>query len=255
MAILPESKVLLPLYIYPSPGNWDPLFKSIEAYPALEFVVIINPNSGPGSEPWWPNTDYVREVRKLNAYPNVQTVGYVATTYCKRSIEDVFADIAKYVSWSSDNRYPGLGVTGIFFDETLNLFHEDVKEYLDAISIKVKNSEGILGFKTVIHNPGTAVEKGLSDPGPDITTVAEVTYYDFKSESFQRWLSRSPYGRDRSSYMIHSTPEGNVEDLVRTIRERAAYIFVTDLEMDYYHSFGSSWDRFVLAMATEWDSM
>ncbi|KAF1955909.1 hypothetical protein CC80DRAFT_526036 [Byssothecium circinans] len=221
----------------------------IEAHPTLNFLVIINPNSGPGSEPWWPNVDYVRDISKLNAYTNVQTLGYVATTYCKRPVKEVFADIAKYAVWSEDERCPGLGVNGIFFDETPNLYSEDVKMYLDAISASVKSSEGISGDRMVIHNPGTAVEEGLAHLGPDITTVAEVAHRDFDSGEFQLWLNRSPCSREKSSYMIHSTPEDKVEELVLTARERAAYIFVTDLDVDYYHSFGGGWERFVAAMA------
>lgn len=117
--------------------------------PAIDFIVIVNPHSGPGSEPWWPNTDYVRGIQKLNACTNVRTIGYVATTYCKRSIKDVLEDIEKYADWSKDERFAGLGVEGIFFDETTNLFSKEVKEYLDAITTKVKEADGILGDKIV----------------------------------------------------------------------------------------------------------
>ena len=73
----------------------------------------------------------------------------MATTYCKRPIDEVFADVAKYAAWSKDTRYPGLGVCGIFFDETPNLFSKESKSYLDAVSAKVKGSEGILGGRIV----------------------------------------------------------------------------------------------------------
>ena len=109
----------------------------------------MNPNSGPGTEPWWPNADYVREIPRLNAFPNVRTVGYVATTYCKRNIEDALSDIETYAKWSSDKRFPGLGVSGIFFDETPNLYKQDVKRFLDAVSAKTKETEGILGDRLV----------------------------------------------------------------------------------------------------------
>lgn len=91
----------------------------------------------------------MREIPRLNACGNVRTVGYVATTYCKRSIEDVFRDIDRYADWSRDKRFPGLGVNGIFFDETPNLYDEDVKLYLDGVTGKGKSTEGILGDRLV----------------------------------------------------------------------------------------------------------
>ncbi|PVI00922.1 glycoside hydrolase family 135 protein [Periconia macrospinosa] len=244
------SKVLLPLYIYPDPGKWDPLFEAIKTYPHLEFIVILNPHSGPGSEPWWPNADYVREIPRLNACENVRTVGYVATTYCKRDIDDVFRDIDRYAEWSRDERFPGLGVSGIFFDETPNLFKVEVKSYLDAVTAKGKDTEGILGDRLIIHNPGTAVQKGLAEPGPDITTSAEVAYRFFRSDEFQNWLALSPYGRERTSYMIHSVERENVGEVVRSMRGRAQYLFVTDLKVDFYHEFSDTWGSFVAAMAS-----
>ncbi|PVH94173.1 glycoside hydrolase family 135 protein [Periconia macrospinosa] len=250
------SKVLLPLYIYPAPGKWDPLFKAIKAYPHLEFIVIPNPHSGPGSESWWPNADYVREIPRLNEYENVRTVGYVATTYCKRDIDDIFRDIDRYTEWSRDERFPGLGVSGIFFDATPNLYDEEVKSYLDAVTAKGKGTEGFWGIgrygesKIIIHNPGTAVQKGLAEPGPDITTSAEVAYRFFRSDEFQNWLAFSPYGREHTSYMIHSVEEENVGEVVRSVRDRAQYLFVTDSKVNFYHGFSTTWESFVAAMTS-----
>jgi hypothetical protein len=118
-------------------------------HPTLKFTVIVNPNNGPGSAPWWPNADYVREIMKLNAYPNVKTVGYIGTTYGKKPIEAVYADIERYSKWSSDARFPGLGVSGIFFDETTNVYTEADRIYLDNITKKTKLTEGLFGDRIV----------------------------------------------------------------------------------------------------------
>lgn len=122
---------------------------SISAHPDLEFFIIINPNSGPGDAPWWPNEDYVREIPRLNACPNVVTLGYVRATYCKRPLEDVFEDIDTYAVRAEDVAFPGLGLQGVFVDETVNLYSEDAKKYLDQVDQKVKKSQGIAGRKLV----------------------------------------------------------------------------------------------------------
>ncbi|KAF1965294.1 hypothetical protein BU23DRAFT_628662 [Bimuria novae-zelandiae CBS 107.79] len=247
---LPKSRILLPLYIYPERGAWDPLFEAVVPNPTLDFVIIVNPNSGPGSEPWWPNAEYVREIPRLNAHQNVRTVGYVSTAYCKRPIEKVLADVDRYAAWSCDERFPGLAVDGIFFDETPNVFSEKAKEYLDAITAHVKRTGGLLGENMVVHNPGTSVDIRFASPGLDIATVAELAYADFKTTECQEWLATSPFSRDKSCYMIYAVPEEVLEEFVaRDLRNIAEYIFVTDRKTDVYNAFGASWTSFVGALA------
>ncbi|KAF2268664.1 hypothetical protein CC78DRAFT_529675 [Lojkania enalia] len=149
MSLTSKSSILLPLYIYPDSGAWDPLHSAICANPNLNFIIIVNPNSGPGSPPWWPNADYIREIPRLNAQPNACTVGYVRTTYCRRPIQEVLRDIATYADWSKDFSINGLGVNGIFFDETPNVYSEEVKTYLDSITEAVKSDTGIRGERIV----------------------------------------------------------------------------------------------------------
>ncbi|KAF2473726.1 uncharacterized protein BDR25DRAFT_256563 [Lindgomyces ingoldianus] len=248
MAQNPKSSILVPLYIYPDHGKWDPLYEAIVANQDVNFTIIINPNSGPGSAPWWPNDDYVREIPRLNEHSNVRIVGYVRTAYCQRPIQEVYRDITKYAEWSRDHVASRLSVKGIFFDETTNVFSEEVREYLDAISQYVKQSEGILGDRTVIHNPGTAVDARLANPGPDVTAVVEVAHSTYQTPEYQQWLSTSSYDRSRTCYIIHSVQAEDVKRLAYGLRERAAYLFVTDLSENYYQSFGSSWKHFVEAI-------
>jgi hypothetical protein len=104
----------------------------------VDFVVIINPNSGPYAE--YPNSapgrlslpghDYCREIPKLNVFSNVTVIGYVRIGYCKKPLSEVFAEVETYAAW---NREPGLAVRGIFIDETPNHYSAEKVEYLDAI--------------------------------------------------------------------------------------------------------------------------
>jgi hypothetical protein len=104
----------------------------------------------------------------------------------------------------------------------------------------------------MIHNPGTAVNKLLAERGPDITVVAETSYDEFVKEDYQNWLATSPYDRTQTCYMLNSVPEEKVQDLIVRLRERAAFLFLTSVKADFYHSFDdSSWPNFVAAMASE----
>lgn len=44
------TDILLPLYIYPSSGVWDPVYDAISDNPDVTFRVIVNPDSGPGGD-------------------------------------------------------------------------------------------------------------------------------------------------------------------------------------------------------------
>ena len=120
--------------------------------------MVVNPNSGPGGSPL-PSHDYVREVPKLNAPPNVYTVGYVRIDYCKKPLEEVYGEIDTYAGWAHDYEKSGLGVKGILLDETPNHYSPERAEYLDAVRQHIKATEGILGDQLVSQFPAVA-EKG-----------------------------------------------------------------------------------------------
>lgn len=42
--------VMLPLYVYPESGAWDPVYKAISTNSGVKFYVIVNPDSGPGGD-------------------------------------------------------------------------------------------------------------------------------------------------------------------------------------------------------------
>ncbi|KAE8370990.1 Spherulation-specific family 4-domain-containing protein, partial [Aspergillus bertholletiae] len=141
----PLSGIIVPLYIYPlSPDTWAPLYDAISANPDVHFVVIVNPNSGPGAAPS-PDVNYVREVARLNQYTNVVTVGYIAINYCKKPLQEALDEVQTYATWSEDYVRTGLGVGGIFLDETPNLSSPAAVEYLASLQHRIKATPGLLG--------------------------------------------------------------------------------------------------------------
>ena len=110
---------------------------SILVNPLVEFVVIINPDSGPGSPS--PDASYLAELQKLCNFRNVLTLGYVRTDYCRRPLVDVCGEISTYASWEE----VGVPVSGIFFDETPNEYTPKAHAYLRAVSAMVKAVPGI----------------------------------------------------------------------------------------------------------------
>lgn len=118
----------------------------ITTHPDIEFVVVVNPNSGPGGSAL-PSHDYIREVPKLNEHDNVTTVGYVLINYCRRPLDDVFNDIDTYAGWVNENST--LGLKGILVDETPNHYTKARAAYLEAVGRHIKTLEGISGDRLV----------------------------------------------------------------------------------------------------------
>lgn len=163
----PYAKILVPLYIYPvSEQTWQPLYQayvfipssfqkltnaknlySISNNPNYEFVIVVNPNSGPGGNAL-PSHDYMREIPKLNNYRNVQTVGYMRIDWCRRPLSETFADIETFARWSTSGR-PGLYVEGIYVDETPNHFTEERAQYLHAVRKYIRALPGFSNRRLV----------------------------------------------------------------------------------------------------------
>ena len=179
-------------------------------------------------------------------------------------------DVASYASWSSNLGCPGLSVDGIFFDETPDAYSNEAKSYLNDITKYVKENNGIMRDRLVssaylqvsvprkmliiikvIHNPGLAPDSRLADPGPDVTIVFEQSHEYFQKVNHQQSLSTWPYDRERIGYIVHAVPEEGIDKFVYELRARAKYLFVTDLKVEYYHSLGKSWHRFVTSLGSD----
>ncbi|KAI1860481.1 hypothetical protein JX265_009880 [Neoarthrinium moseri] len=226
-----KAWVVMPLYYYPlTEKTWKPLHDAISAHPDTNFLVVVNPRSGPGDYPL-PGQDYVREIPRLNAFSNVCTVGYVKIDYCRRPIAETFAEIRQYANWAT--HHSGLYVEGIYVDETPNHVSAERSVYLDA----------------VVHNPGTPPEGDLTAFGnPDLVCICEEPYHKLRSENLQKRLEDFRIDRSRSIYQISGVPAGEVQDVAQEMCRRGQYVFVTDLVDDFYESFGPSWNEFVGAV-------
>ena len=105
----------IPLYIYPfhwiTNNEWQQVSDLIAANPDIDFIVKINPNSGPDTSL---NSDFIAGLNILTAGSNplhMKILGYVYTSYGDRPIADVKTDIDRYQTWY------GQYIRGIFLDE------------------------------------------------------------------------------------------------------------------------------------------
>lgn len=113
------------------------IFCRIAAYPNVSFTVVINPFNGPGLDNL-PDANYQREIPKLTCHANVKVVGYVHTSWAKRDLALVFKDIEKYAQWPECSGVPDLKISGVFVDETPNVYDAAAEAYLAKLWKYVK---------------------------------------------------------------------------------------------------------------------
>lgn len=149
------TKMLLPLYRYPEDGSWDNIYSTIQKNPALTFQVILNVDSGPGDSSG-PNSDFAQATAKLNAYPNVETLGYVHTGYGATSQDDVNQNVSAWNAWNS---YSGANASihGIFYDEVHNTEGDDSDvSYMQSLVQAALTT--FASRPTIVFNPGSKPE-------------------------------------------------------------------------------------------------
>ncbi|KKY15753.1 putative cell surface spherulin 4-like protein [Phaeomoniella chlamydospora] len=128
---------------------------AVASAPDVQFNIIINPASGPGSTVY-PDSNYIAGVAKLNSYSNTKLLGYVPTTYARRSQSSVLSDIDRYAKWST-YKAADIHMDGIFFDETPSTYTSAAASYMSTISARVKSSLGSAN-NYIVFNPGVVVD-------------------------------------------------------------------------------------------------
>jgi Spherulation-specific family 4 len=216
----PKLQILLPLYIYP---NWYAkdkyVWKQVTlAAKKVSIVVIINPNNGPNGAP--PNLDYQQGIKDLHQ-AGIKIIGYVPSTYAKRDLQAVKADIDVYLK--------DFKLDGIFIDEAAST--EDKFTYYQQLYRYIKSTTS--SPNQVIINPGTDIaEIYFQQPVADVT----VTF-----ENYQKvWTNYRPpkYAKSYASHyfaaLIHTTANRQLmkSTLDRVVKNNFGYIYITNDSID-----------------------
>ncbi|KAL9013832.1 MAG: hypothetical protein Q9173_001499 [Seirophora scorigena] len=207
--------VLVPLYLYPhaDASAWSNITAAIAGNTEVQWQIIVNPNSGPYTYP--PDANYIAAVSKLNSYPNVVTVGYIATGYTKVPFDSVTSQIDLYAQWAS---YPSaaISIAGIFFDEVDNTAAENVYTYYRQAANYVKDNMPS-AVSPVVFNPGTSAPAQLFDYA-DTVVQYESAFSSYKDKETLNALQ--PGFNDQTCIIIYNTPDNaDVKSLVRSMVE------------------------------------
>jgi hypothetical protein len=150
-----SAGTLVPLYSYPTDSSWRVVADAKRTHPSVPVIAVINPASGPG---FGLSIDYVNGIAALKA-AGVSVLGYVSTSYTRRSETAVQADIDSYRQWYPDT-------TGIFFDEQTN--SPGGEDYYRRVAAYAQSRS----FTFTVGNPG-------SDSAPSyVGTVDLILVYE-----------------------------------------------------------------------------
>jgi hypothetical protein len=218
-----QITALVPAYFYPSylGSPWDDLTTAAASIP---IEAIMNPDSGPGSQP---NSDYQAAVGKLQAAGG-KVIGYVPTFYGARPQTCVLADVQSYITWYN--------VDGIFLDQMGNQVGT-----LDYVALY--NAIKALGNLHVVGNPGSPF-----DPAQSLLAAADtlnifegpLTNSDPDGPSFALYPKRGPYtglplwfesaSPSQIANIVYDATTGCQAGyaLLKALRFNAGYVFITD---------------------------
>lgn len=195
---------LVPAYVHPAQtATWDRLLATTRP----GSFVIINPASGPGTAA---DPAYAATVDRARA-AGLRVLGYVPTTWGRRSSSSVKADVDRYGRW--------YGVTSIFFDEAAT--SAAALSYYRTLHRRVKSAGGV-----VVLNHGVPPAQGYMDVS-DVVVTFEGDASAYAAATSPSWTSG--YGSARFGHLVYGTPAERVDEVLAAARaHRAGRVFVTD---------------------------
>jgi Spherulation-specific family 4 len=216
----PKVRLLVPAYFYPGgPGlkHWDRLIESAKQAP---IVAIVNPASGPGVQR---DPSYEKVIDRAHD-SHVLLIGYVSTSYAKRPLADVKADIDRWY-----RLYPK--IEGVFLDEQAS-----AADQVDYYASAFQHVKKVQPKALVVANPGTVcAEEYLSRPAADVVCLVENNKE--AGPVMPAWTEN--YGSDRFAGLLYGiNKEERMQELLRElVKKRIGCVYLTNTGLP------NPWDR------------
>ena len=214
---LPSNSVFIifPLYLYPGDNGtaWSDVTSTIDAYPGVQWQIVVNPNSGPGTSSYPSDPNIIGGLAKLNSYSNVNTVGYVDTAHGQKDVSSVNAETDVYASWAGYSANISIG--GIYFDDVSSEESSSMYSYYETVAAHARSS--MKSSARVVFNPGYRAPTQLFSYA-DTMVEFEDSLANYQSEDI---IGQIPTQfRGQSALQIYDTPEGtDVGSLISTMAQ------------------------------------
>ncbi len=198
------QRMAIPSY-FGTESLWN---QAITAAPTVG-ILILNPEDGPGSAP-----DATYQTLVTQAQSNgILVLGYVFTSYGKRSALLVKRDVQRYFSWYR--------VNGIFLDETpVSCTRQPY--YLDLYRYVKSQRPGA----RVVINPGTTPAECYIKAA-DVILNFEDSYSEYQNWMPDSWVYKYP--AQRFWHLIIGADQSQMQQAVQQSKARhAGWVYVTD---------------------------
>ena len=195
-----KRQIIIPLY-FDDANKWDEVTKYQNE------IVILNPFNGPGDSV---DDNYQNLITKLNNN-NDLPIGYIYTNSGNRDINEVKADIDKWLSFYN--------IKGFFVDEsaidTANLaYYQELSDY-----IKSK------GNYYIVLNPGTMPDEGYFDIADNI-----IVFEDSVDKLDSEVCNSNIY---KSSIIVYDANETQMNNIIKTYKCKNIYVTDDNLPNPY----------------------
>lgn len=209
-----KTGLLIPLYVYPTDpyvnADYNNLINLKRQHAKVPVIAIINPISGVGESI---DSNYTIVCNRLVG-SGVDLVGYIASTYGARSLQDMKDEMVTWLSY-----YPK--IVGFFIDEvewatSIHQNYIDLKEYATT-----------LGIDLVIGNPGCPVPNDYVDAF-DITVISEsafatINYPALKGDWAGGFIEAK---NEKKCVLVHTMATYDVATL-NAVKENADWVYFT----------------------------
>lgn len=194
-----DRRLLVPAYVHPgaNPEAW----RALEAAADTLAGVILNPNSGPDTEP---RPEFAEAAERLRA-AGAPVLGYVDTSYGRRSHAEVTEDIERHRDWYA--------VDGVFLDQAAET--AALLPHYRRLTVAAR----ALGARTVVLNPGLHPAPGYAEIA-DLLVTFEGPWTAYQKLQVPEWTSTHP--PQRFCHLVHTTPAEHCAQLGEIARFRRA---------------------------------
>ncbi len=192
-----KKGIIIPAYFYDS-EIWDRLIDGKNEN--VDFIVIVNPNSGPG---YSEDPHYTSIINRLNDN-GILPIGYVHTSWGSRDIQEVKEEVDRWLEL-----YPN--IKGFFFDEAAT--EEEKIDYYAQLYSYVKEK----GNFTVVLNPGTKPYIGYYEISDYIIS------YESPINEFSGCQADIP---EKSGCIVYGASEDDMKRIIKN--ESVKFFYITD---------------------------